>query len=71
MFPGFGLILIVALVVVVIWLLAGNRSRTSAGGGSEVQHRSSETPLEILQQRYARGEVTKEEYESIKKDLES
>lgn len=28
-----------------------------------------ETPLEILKRRYAKGEVTKEQYEEMKKDL--
>lgn len=30
-----------------------------------------ETPLEILKKRYARGEITREEYYTVKKDLES
>lgn len=30
-----------------------------------------ETPLEILQKRYARGEITKEEYKEAKKTLTS
>ncbi len=29
----------------------------------------SETPLGILQRRYARGEVTKEEFDQMKQDL--
>jgi len=30
----------------------------------------SETPLEILKKRYARGEISKDEFEQRKKDLE-
>lgn len=29
-----------------------------------------ETPLDILKKRYARGEITKQDYERMKKDLE-
>lgn len=35
------------------------------------QEGSPETPLDILKKRYARGEIDREEYERLKRDLES
>jgi putative membrane protein len=31
----------------------------------------NETPLDILKKRYAKGDITKEEFESLKKDIDS
>jgi putative membrane protein len=53
--------LLVALVVLVIYLVVNSRS-TRTGSG--------ETPLDILKRRYATGEISKEEFERMKKDLE-
>jgi putative membrane protein len=33
------------------------------------EHKDAETPLDILKKRYARGEIGKEEFEEMKKDL--
>lgn len=52
----------IILIVLLLWLpgpLARNRARGSR-----------ETPLEILQRRYAAGEISTEEYEDRKSRLE-
>ena len=34
------------------------------------QRKKKDSPLDILKKRYASGEITSQEYETIKKDLE-
>lgn len=41
--------------------------RWLAGQGK--QHRPADTALDILRQRYARGDIGKEEFEAKKRDL--
>lgn len=71
-FGGWGMLLSgllwIGLIVLGIWLLA---RLFPAGGNRREPERSErrETPLQILQKRYARGEITKEEYETIRHDL--
>ncbi|MFI5341303.1 MAG: SHOCT domain-containing protein [Candidatus Methylomirabilales bacterium] len=54
-------LIIVGLVLVVRWLWDQGRSRAGAGAG--------DAPLDILKRRYARGEISKEEFERMKQDL--
>ena len=66
---GFGIVLMLLFWILVIfgiaalirWLLA----QSSPSRGSR-----DKTPLEIAQERYARGEIDREEYEQKKRDLE-
>ena len=62
-YGGFFMILFWVLVIlgVVYIVQAAVRSRT----GPE----QKESPLDVLKKRYARGEITKEEYEKMKDDL--
>ena len=50
-------IFFLGLVVAIRWILGVGRVKTS------------DTAVEILRQRYARGEITKEEFEAKKSDL--
>ncbi len=54
------LLLIIGIVLFIVWLV--NSSRNT--GNKDL------TPIEIARRRYARGEITREEFEGIKKDLE-
>ncbi len=54
-------LIIVGLVLLVRWLWDQGRSGTGSGTG--------EAPLDILKRRYARGEINKEEFDRMKKDL--
>lgn len=50
-----------------IWLLA---TLFPKGAKSFTKEENTTDALSILQQRYARGELSKEEYETIRHDLE-
>jgi uncharacterized membrane protein len=54
------LIILAAIIIIIIFAVRSRR----AGGGRR------ETPLERLQKRYARGEITKEKFDAKKKKLE-
>jgi putative membrane protein len=61
---GWGWIIGLIVLVVVIWLIvkAVNRKK------NPVQP-DNKTPLDILKERYAKGEISKEEYEEKKKTI--
>ena len=52
------LILVIVAAIAIYLIVQAQR------GGS-----TRETPLEILKKRYARGEITKEEYDRLRRDL--
>ena len=55
------IVLVILGVIYCVKLIAGISDRK---GGTK-----DETPLDILKKRYAKGEITKEEFEKIKDDL--
>ncbi|MGA1796095.1 MAG: SHOCT domain-containing protein [bacterium] len=63
-----GIVMWIVILVIVIALIyfIYHLARSKTAGGP-----SAETPLDLLKKRYARGEITKEEFQRIKKDLET
>ncbi len=62
----FWILVIVVLVLGVRWLVKGSGGGASGSGAAG---RSSPTPLDILKERYARGEIDREQYLSMRADL--
>jgi len=56
----FWILIIVGAVLIIRWLVAEAGSRGAAAG---------DTTLDILKRRYAKGEITKDQFEAMKRDL--
>jgi len=52
------------IIALIIWAIARFMRGGSAGGNGEKRR-----PLDVAKDRYARGEITKKQYEQLKKDL--
>jgi putative membrane protein len=56
----FGALVIFGIVALAKWLFSASSDASSGKG-----------PLEVLKQRYARGEITREQYEQMRRDIQS
>lgn len=69
MFMGLFWLIPIGLLVA---YLAGWRPDWGGGTWRELPRGESERrPLDVLKERYARGEMSREEYEDMRRDLES
>ncbi len=64
-FGGFMWIFWILIIAAVIWFIAVATRRDSGSPGRDKSAR------EILEERYARGEIDRDEYQQKKRDLES
>jgi putative membrane protein len=61
-------VLVAVVVVLVRWLGGAGRGGAAHGGGA-VHGTQHKAPLDILKERYAKGEIDKEEYEERRRVL--
>lgn len=61
-----GLALIIGVIVLMVWAMTNARR-----GADDADRRTEKTPLDTLRERYARGEITAEEFEQAKRILGS
>ena len=59
---GFMLIFWLLIILIVVLLIKANSNKSDS-------NQQPETPLEILEKRYARGEIDEEEFQRRKKQL--
>ena len=57
------LILLIVIGILIYFVLQASKSKGFTGS-------TTETPLDILKKRYAKGEITKEEFDRMKADIE-
>jgi len=61
----FGFIIMIAFWAAVIWVIVRIVQEATNG------HKTKKSAMRILEERYAKGEIDKEEFKSKKHDLES
>lgn len=72
-------ILWIGFIALGIWLLVrlfpgvsrGTGRRSTRDESTRAEAHGTDTAIQIIQRRYARGELTKEEYETLRHDLAS
>lgn len=65
---GFGLLFTVLIVIAFIYLM---NDRGQGIGNLFTSPSTGKSALDIAKERYARGEITKEEFARLRRDLES
>lgn len=65
---GFGLIFTVLIVIAFIYLM---NERGQGQGSLFSSSPKGKSALDIAKERYARGEITKEEFDRLRRDLDS
>ena len=65
----FWILVLVALVLFIRWLVGAGANRRVLPG-AQLSQGPVESAADILKKRYARGEITREQFESMRRDVE-
>jgi len=68
-FPGVMPFIMLLVVIAALYFIFGRGGYGSPWCGPERNERYPESALEILKKRYAKGEITQEEFERMKQDI--
>ena len=63
---GFITIILLVIVGVVVWIMLANVRKSKTGGASQ----ENESALELLKKRYVRGEISQQEFEEKKRNIQ-
>ncbi len=66
---GFGWIFWLIIIVAIVFLFRSGVAGCGIGQRSNGIRNPEDSPLNILKQRYAKGEISKDEFERMKKEL--
>ena len=68
---GFGglwmLLLLIGLIILTVWIVRQMFPQENQSSAKSVERESA---IEVAERRYARGEIDKEQFESLKRDLQ-
>lgn len=64
---GLVMLLIIGMLAALVYFLVRAGSHNQSGG----KHHSGSGAVEILKQRYARGDISKTEYQEMRQELET
>lgn len=65
----FPIIMCVVMMIVCFGIFSRKGFKSPWQCGDSGENTGSETPLDLLKKRYAKGEIKKEEFDQMKKDL--
>jgi putative membrane protein len=64
---GFGWIFWIVIIAVIVWLVMQFNNKNQSDNSNMIV---KDSPLDILKKRYAKGEISKEQFDQMKKNLD-